>query len=155
INEFKEILVYNIQKKLSNNSNSAGPQSITIPCTESQFVAVFGGHITWYSITKRSYECSFSGQNAYNILCRILGDENWGIRHYSQGQQTAVILVAPPTTNPNESETNNINSQKRCKKFSRFEFSVQWIQQQIKDTNGHVSQAGFLIMRFITDVGYF
>ncbi|CAG8748039.1 9044_t:CDS:2 [Gigaspora margarita] len=52
-----------------------------------------------------------NGQDAYDILYQILGDENWGIRHYSQGQQIAIILIVPPTTNSNESETNN-NSQK-------------------------------------------
>ncbi|CAG8797468.1 30683_t:CDS:2, partial [Gigaspora margarita] len=101
INEFKDILVYNIQKNY-------------------QII-----YITQHLITKHSYECSFSGQDAYNILYQILGDENWGIRHYSLDQQTAVILVVPPTTNLYESETNNINSQKRYKNFSNFEFSVQ------------------------------
>ncbi|CAG8844632.1 42743_t:CDS:2, partial [Gigaspora margarita] len=57
-------------------------------------------------------------------------NENWGIRHYSQDQQTAVILVALPTTNSNESETNNINNM-----------------------NDYISQARFLIMQFTTDIG--
>ncbi|CAG8555242.1 3946_t:CDS:2 [Racocetra persica] len=41
IAKFKEVLVYSIQKKLSNNSSSMGPQCITIPCMKSQFVDVF------------------------------------------------------------------------------------------------------------------
>ncbi|KAF0479562.1 hypothetical protein F8M41_023827 [Gigaspora margarita] len=85
IAEFKKILVYHIQKKLSNNSSSAGPQCVMLSCTKSQFVGVFGGYITRYSITRCSYECFFSGQSAYNLLYQILDDENWGVRYYLQG----------------------------------------------------------------------
>ncbi|CAG8464449.1 9326_t:CDS:1 [Scutellospora calospora] len=130
IDEFKQTLVYMIQRQLSNNSSSAGSQCITIPCMESQFIGVFGKHITRHAFTRQTYECVFTGRNAYDTLCHILGDKNWRIRHYIKGQQTAVILVTPTSY---ESETRSLTEdqdnfdgqqQRQRKNTMKFEFSI-------------------------------
>ncbi|CAG8739605.1 11478_t:CDS:1, partial [Racocetra fulgida] len=52
-------------------------------------------HITQHAFTRQTYEYVFTGKDAYDTLYYILGDRNWGVRHYIQRQQTAVILVTP------------------------------------------------------------
>ncbi|CAG8741083.1 29788_t:CDS:1, partial [Racocetra persica] len=43
-------------------------------------------------------------QDAYNILYQILDNKNWKVRYYSQEPQTAVVLIAPLTTDSNKLE---------------------------------------------------
>src|SRR4051794_10034592 len=42
IQNFREMLVFLIKKRLSLHFNKTGKQTIKIPCSESQFVGVFG-----------------------------------------------------------------------------------------------------------------
>ncbi|CAG8457898.1 13578_t:CDS:2 [Dentiscutata heterogama] len=84
INEFKETIVYLIQRQLSNHSSSIGSRCITIPCLESQFIRVFGNYIAWYAPTQQTYECVFTGE------C-----------------QTAVILFTPTQTEDDYNNTKN------------------------------------------------
>ncbi|CAG8534049.1 2290_t:CDS:1, partial [Scutellospora calospora] len=156
VNEFKKMLVYLIQKKLSNNSNSAGEQCLSVPCMESQFVAVFGGYLRQYIPSKGLYKCDFSGEGAYEMLSKIFEDPNWGIRQYAQKQKTAVILLSSTS---NFSDLVNLeigkkkNHQKR--KSNVFGMNIEWQTRKLMDAVNHTSQAGYITIRFMTDTGYF
>ncbi|CAG8853915.1 32339_t:CDS:1, partial [Gigaspora margarita] len=52
IAEFKRMLVYAIQKRLPLHFSRSGKQLVKFPCTESQFVGVFGRYITRFSPAK-------------------------------------------------------------------------------------------------------
>jgi len=164
IAEFKETLVYMIQRKLSNNCMAVGSQCITLPCIESLFVGVFGKHIRCYAPTRRTYKCIFTGENAYDTLQHIFDDGNWGIRHYKQGQQTAVILVSSTQlplsdTGSFSEKQNNFDNQickrHRKKKLPKFELEIKWERRQLQDAADHKCGAGFLILRFTSDTAYF
>ncbi|CAG8731286.1 16166_t:CDS:1, partial [Cetraspora pellucida] len=49
LDEFKNILIYTIQKQLKNNIKNVELQSVKFPCLESQFVEIFGNYLTRYS----------------------------------------------------------------------------------------------------------
>ncbi|CAJ0838038.1 13860_t:CDS:2 [Entrophospora sp. SA101] len=36
-------------------------QPIRFPCTDSEYVAVFGKELNWFSPAKRTYQCTFKG----------------------------------------------------------------------------------------------
>ncbi|CAG8722187.1 7282_t:CDS:1, partial [Dentiscutata erythropus] len=158
INEFKKTIVYLIQCQLSNHSSLVGSRCITIPCLESQFVGVFGKYIARYALTQQTYECVFTGEYAYETLQSIFGDNNWGIRHYTGNQQTAVILFTPTQT---DQEIDDNIKDSGCNTFSqdqdvaKFEMKVKWEQRGIKDIINHKSTRGFLILRFTTDMAFF
>ncbi|CAG8827828.1 2730_t:CDS:2, partial [Gigaspora margarita] len=71
---------------------------------------------TWYAPTQQTYECVFM-------------DNNWGIRHYTENQQTAVILFTRTQTDQ-EIDDNMKNS--GCNTFSqdqnaaKFKMKVKW-----------------------------
>ncbi|KAF0510174.1 hypothetical protein F8M41_018433 [Gigaspora margarita] len=96
INEFKETIVYLIQRQLSNHSSSVGSQCITIPCLESQFIG------------------------------SIFGDSNWGIRHYTGNQQTAVILFTPTQTEDvyNNTKNSSFDTLPQDQNTAKFEMKV-------------------------------
>ncbi|RIB02654.1 hypothetical protein C2G38_2227256 [Gigaspora rosea] len=50
INKKKASLVYLIRSRLMLHSNHLGPQSVSSPMTESEFVCIFQNHIQRYSI---------------------------------------------------------------------------------------------------------
>ncbi|RIB30496.1 hypothetical protein C2G38_2152430 [Gigaspora rosea] len=158
INEFKKTIVYLIQRQLSNHSSSVGSRCITIPCLESQFVGVFGNYIARYAPTQQTYECVFTGEYAYETLRSIFGDNNWGIRHYTGNQQTAVILFTPIQT---DQEIDDNMKDLDCNTFSqdlnatKFEMKVKWERQGIKDSINHECTGGFLILRFTMDTAFF
>src|SRR6185369_9493981 len=78
IQKFREMLVFLIKKRLSLHFRKTGKQTIKVPCSESQFVGVFGPWIQCYSPCKRKYTCFFKGQNANKMLSVILQDTEWG-----------------------------------------------------------------------------
>ncbi|CAG8537616.1 15121_t:CDS:1, partial [Racocetra persica] len=114
IHEFKKMLVYLIQKKLSNNSNLAREQCLSVLCIESQFVAVFREYLKHYIPSKRLYKCDFSSEDAYEILSKIFEDLDWRIRLYAQKQKTAVILFSSTS---NLSDSVNLGSEIGKKKI--------------------------------------
>ena len=61
IKEFQEILVYHIHKKLSNNHTQARRQTVSLPCTKSQFFSDFCGFIHSYQAKRGIYKCFFQG----------------------------------------------------------------------------------------------
>ncbi|KAF0436961.1 hypothetical protein F8M41_004554 [Gigaspora margarita] len=158
INEFKKTIVYLIQRQLSNHSSSVGSRCITIPCLESQFVGIFRNYIARYALTQQTYECVFTGEYAYETLRSIFGDNNWGIRHYTGNQQTAVILFTPTQTDQeidDNMKDSNCNTFSQDQNATKFEMKVKWERRGIKDTINHECMGGFLILRFTTDTAFF
>ncbi|CAG8798912.1 27604_t:CDS:1, partial [Gigaspora margarita] len=51
-----------------------------------------------YAPTQQTYKCVFMVEYAYETLRSIFENNNWGIRHYTRNQQTAVILFIPTQT---------------------------------------------------------
>ncbi|CAG8840123.1 7499_t:CDS:2, partial [Gigaspora margarita] len=102
INEFKRTIVYLIQCQLSNHKN--------------QLVGVFRNYIARYAPTQQTYECVFTSEYAYETLQSIFGDNNWGIRHYTGNQQTAVILF---TLTQTDQEIDNNIKDSGCNTFSQ------------------------------------
>ncbi|KAF0345299.1 hypothetical protein F8M41_015871 [Gigaspora margarita] len=101
INEFKKTIVYLIQRQLSNH--------------------------TRYAPTQHTYECVFTGEYAYETLRSIFGDNNWGIRHYTGNQQTAVILFTPTQTDQeidDNMKDSNCNTFSQDQNATKFEMKV-------------------------------
>ncbi|CAG8501608.1 2400_t:CDS:1, partial [Cetraspora pellucida] len=94
LDEFKNILIYTIQKQLKNNIKNVGLQSIKFLYLESQFVGIFGNYLTRYSQSRKWYQYIFKGENAVELIGQILGRTNWSVRSYLYGQQTNVILIS-------------------------------------------------------------
>ncbi|CAG8511910.1 24960_t:CDS:2 [Cetraspora pellucida] len=105
INEFKETIVYLIQRQLSNHSSLIRFRCITIPCLESQFIGVFGNYIAQYAPTQQTYECVFTGN-----------------------QQTAVILFTPTQTEDDYNNTKNsdFDTLPQDQNATKFEIKVKW-----------------------------
>ncbi|CAG8777718.1 7679_t:CDS:1, partial [Racocetra persica] len=73
-------------------------QTIKIPCSESQFVGVFGPWIQRYSSCKRKYTCFFKGQNADATMGMILQDNEWSGQWYEFEQKTYIMLYIASTS---------------------------------------------------------
>ena len=93
--EFKQILVVEIHKKLPLNFRSMGKKLVSIPCPESIFFSIFAGYIHYYSKVKGIYRCIFRGNDAYQVLGKILNSDQWGKKVYLQNQQTYVVCLDP------------------------------------------------------------
>ncbi|CAG8832312.1 45604_t:CDS:2, partial [Gigaspora margarita] len=78
ITEFKNIIISFIHHNLLLNFKSMGKQTLSIPCPESLFYAIFSGHIHHYSKHTGAYKCKFCGTSAYQTLAKILKSEKWG-----------------------------------------------------------------------------
>ncbi|RIB01884.1 hypothetical protein C2G38_2050505 [Gigaspora rosea] len=145
INEFKETIVYLIQRQLSNHSSLVGSRCITIPCLESQFIGVFGNYIARYAPTQQTYECVFTGEYAYETLQSIFGDSNWGIHHYTGNQKTAVILFIPTQTEDvyNNTENSDFDTLPQDQNTAKFEMKVKCEQRGIKELSIMNTQADF------------
>ncbi|CAG8497329.1 4452_t:CDS:2 [Racocetra persica] len=131
IEQFKKLIVNEIHKKLSLHYTMTGKQLIKFPCTDSEFIAVFGNYLSRFSPAKHTYWCIFKGYNAEDILRNLLGDEQWGTRYYENNQKSYVQFVVPP------------------------EITVEWFQEKIKDARGHQTSGGQLRIRFCIDQEYF
>ncbi|CAG8692884.1 22557_t:CDS:1 [Dentiscutata erythropus] len=80
IQEFRETIRFFIKKKLPLNFSKTGKQIIRIPCSESQFISIFGPWVQRYSPCKRKYTCFFKGQDADATMATILQDTEWSGR---------------------------------------------------------------------------
>ena len=76
IEQFKKLLVNEIHKRLPLHYTKSGKQLIKFPCTDSEFVAVFGKQLNRFSPAKRTYQCIFKGNEAEAMLGQLLGDEH-------------------------------------------------------------------------------
>ncbi|KAF0491421.1 hypothetical protein F8M41_021828 [Gigaspora margarita] len=75
ITKFKSIVVFIIYHNLPINFKSMEKQTLSIPCPESLFYAIFSGHIHHYSKRTGAYKCKFCGILAYQTLAKILNSE--------------------------------------------------------------------------------
>lgn len=132
IQQFRETLVFSIKKKLSLNFKKSGKQSIKIPCSESQFVGVFGSSIYRYSPCRRKYICIFKGQNANMLLSMILKDNEWGERLYDLKQKAYVVLY-----------NSSIQEDQ--------EMIVEWHIEKITNIHQQTISTGFIVIKFQID----
>ncbi|CAG8529721.1 4776_t:CDS:2, partial [Dentiscutata heterogama] len=86
IQQFKDILVHYIHKRLPRGYKQLGKQTVLVPATESQFYSIFQNHIHFYSATKSKYKCIFHGSSSNQLLANILNVQDWGIKFYDQQQ---------------------------------------------------------------------
>ncbi|CAG8643214.1 10190_t:CDS:2 [Cetraspora pellucida] len=92
LQKYKNILIQQIHHQLPLSFSRMERKVLSIPCTESQFFAIFAGHIHQFSNNPRVYKCRFHGESAYLTLTRILGDSKWGQKCYNQNQQTYIVF---------------------------------------------------------------
>ncbi|CAG8699691.1 852_t:CDS:1 [Cetraspora pellucida] len=142
IEQFKRLLVNEIHKKLSLHYTKTGKQLIKFPCTDSEFVAVFGNYLSRFSPAKRTYCCIFKDYNAEHTLRNLLGDEQWGTRYYQDNQKSYVQLYLQE--NKIDEDVSNI----KTIKVIPPEMTVEWFQEKIKDIKGHQTLGGQLRIRF-------
>ena len=77
VNEFKKTLVFLIHRQLPYHFTKIGLNAIIVVCTESQFFAIFGGHIYHYFNKIRIYKCIFGKPDASNKLAQVFNNTNW------------------------------------------------------------------------------
>ncbi|CAG8686013.1 12939_t:CDS:2 [Cetraspora pellucida] len=148
LDEFKNILIYTIQKQLKNNIKNIELQSVKFPYLKSQFVGIFGNYLTRYSSSQKWYQCIFKEENAIELVSQILGRTNWSIRSYLYGQQTNIILISSDST------INKIKKDKH-KKQKQIELYIEWKQCIIKDATNQISIIGYITMHFFIEQIYF
>ncbi len=91
IEETWQVLVYHIKEKLKQHSRHVENVHVAISCKESQFFDIFNRHIYNYYSKTGNYKCIFKGVNSYSTLSRILKDDNWKVKYFSQHQKTFVL----------------------------------------------------------------
>ena len=96
-----------IHRQLPCHFTKTGLKSVTVACTESQFFAIFGGHIHHYSNKTRIYKCIFGGPDASSKLAQIFNNKNWGTKFYHGNEMTLAV------TNLDENVEENPLDQKR------------------------------------------
>ncbi|CAG8513117.1 24686_t:CDS:1 [Cetraspora pellucida] len=164
LQEFKNILIQQIHRQLPLSFTRMGRKVLSIPCTESQFVAIFAGYIHQFSNDPRVYKCRFHRESAYSTLTKILGDPKWGQKYYDQNQQTYVVfeqlsnqkfcsnIKNQDDVNPLEIlmfNQHKLNSQKKRKpKIVRGELLVEWKKKVNKEIDGYICTAGFIVLSF-------
>ncbi|RHZ56490.1 hypothetical protein Glove_401g17 [Diversispora epigaea] len=137
INEFKQIIVTEIHRKLTPSFRSMGKKTLTIPCTESS--------------------------NSYEILSSIFNSEQWGKKIYSQNQVTYIVCADPiPWNNNLQNQSieeidplekllqSSIKKKiiKRRPRFLRGEILIEWKKKTFKEINGNINKAGYLHINF-------
>ncbi|CAG8706776.1 14038_t:CDS:2, partial [Racocetra fulgida] len=127
VEQFKQILVNEIHKRLSLHYTKSDKQLIKFPCTDSEFVAVFESQLSSFLPAKRVYWCVFKGCEAESILENLLDQslESYNISNFKS------IKIVPP------------------------EMTVEWFQESIKDSKGHQTLGGQLRIRFCLDQEYY
>ncbi|CAG8676853.1 17614_t:CDS:2, partial [Gigaspora rosea] len=128
------------------NYNIPGPQSVSSPMTESEFVCTFQNHIQRYSICQQKYICRFEGYDAYDTLVHILNNANWGKRVFEHGQWSEIVLVS-----------NSLRSTKNIKPLrSSFQINPEtpemiiiWKKKKINNEKGNISLTGWITLKFL------
>jgi hypothetical protein len=162
---FKNDLVYFIHRRLPNDFKNAGKKLVLIPCSESQFHAIFENHIHFYFKKSGIYKCWFHGKEGEEKLNQIFGNTDWGIKYYNQNQRTFVVLTddyisrQKTETNPLALATiKRVNSTVKSKKsFSKYKYGemvVEWKCRCDKDMMGNICSAGFIYFHFYTKQAY-
>ena len=149
IEQFKKLLVNEIHKRLPLHYTKSGKQLIKFPCTDSEFVAVFGKQLNRFSPAKRTYQCIFKGNEAEAMLGQLLGDEQWGTRYYEANQKSFIQLYTQESEiNNNSNQSCDISNINKMVTVVPPEMTVEWFQENIKDAKGHETSGGQLRIRF-------
>jgi len=141
LRDFRQTLVYSIQKQLPLHFSRSGKRLIKFPCSEAQFVGVFGRYLTRYSPIKNKYECVFQGEDSIATLSEIFHDSQWNIRYYESNQRVYVVLF---NTNIASSSQNLTSSNELIKQKNIPKMIIKWHKESIIDNNGHKSESGFI-----------
>ncbi|CAG8677591.1 22840_t:CDS:2, partial [Gigaspora margarita] len=120
ITEFKNIIVSLIHHNLLLNFKSMGKQTLSIPCPESLFYAIFSEHIYHYSKRTGAY------------------------KFYSQNQQTYVVYQDPISCENKDNldpllllNTNLLSNKPRKSQILRREVLVEWKKRKSVEKDGH------------------
>ena len=156
---FKDDLVYFIHRRLPNGFKNSGKKTVSIPCSESQFHAVFKGYIHFYSKKTGTYKCLFREKEGEEKLNQIFGRDDWAIKYYNQNQRTFVVFtdnhISHQKTEINPlaliKRTNPITKSKKLgSKYKYGEMIVEWKRRCDKDAMGNICSAGFIYFHFYT-----
>ncbi|POG73190.1 hypothetical protein GLOIN_2v1874593 [Rhizophagus irregularis DAOM 181602=DAOM 197198] len=123
---------------------NAGKKLVSIPCSESQFHAIFANHIHFYSKKSGVYKCWFRGKEGEEKLNQIFGSTDWEIKYYNQNQRTFIVLTdnnvshQKTETNPlalaTAKKANSIiKPKKSLNKYKYGEMLVEWKCRHDKD----------------------
>ncbi|PKK59757.1 hypothetical protein RhiirC2_857209 [Rhizophagus irregularis] len=162
---FKNDLIYFIHRRLPSGFKNAGKKLVSIPCSESQFHAIFANHIHFYSKKSGVYKCWFRGKEGEEKLNQIFGSTDWGIKYYNQNQRTFIVLTdnnvshQKTETNPlalaTAKKANSIiKPKKSLNKYKYGEMLVEWKCRRDKDAMGNICSAGFIYIHFYTKQAY-
>ncbi|CAJ0627783.1 7331_t:CDS:1 [Entrophospora sp. SA101] len=159
IEQFKNLLVNEIHKRFPLHYTKSGKQLIKFPCTDSEFVAIFGKQLNQFSPAKCIYQCIFKGYAAEAMLGELLGDKQWGTRYYEANQKSFVQLYLQENVvcenNSNQSLESYDISNIKTVTIVPPEMTVEWFQENIKDAKGHETSGGQLRIRFCLDQEYY
>lgn len=155
IKEFQEIFVYYIHRKLSKN-HTRGRQTVSFPCTKSQFFSIFRGFIHSFQAKKGKYKCFFRGSWGKKQLNYIFNDEQWSIKHHDQGQKTYIVLLDQLSESCNSGvrtrETNPlaalVKEDKKNSRYKRGEVIIEWKEKKDREINSNFCYAGHVTMNF-------
>ena len=147
INEFKKTLVFLIHRQLPCHFNKTGLKAVTVACTESQFFAIFGGHIHHYSNKTHIYKCIFGGPDASRKLVQIFNDTNWGTKFYYGNEMTLVVTNLDENVEENPLDQKRKLTQKKSR-YKRGDVIIEWKPQKVKDIKGNMCEGGFLCIHF-------
>ncbi|GET62745.1 hypothetical protein GLOIN_2v1799445 [Rhizophagus irregularis DAOM 181602=DAOM 197198] len=121
---FKNDLIYFIHRRLPNGFKNAGKKMVSIPCSESQFHAIFENHIHFYS--KKSDNHILHQKTETNPLA------------------LATIKKASSAVKPKKSFS----------KYKYGEIVIEWKRKRDKDAMGNICSAGFIYFHFFTKQAY-
>jgi len=159
---FKNELIYFIHRRLPNGLKNSGKKIVSVPCSESQFHAIFKNHIHYYSKKSGVYRCCFRGKEGGEKLNKIFGRTDWGTKNYDQNQKTYVVLTDNYNSSHQKAELNPlalatakkatsiIKSKKSLTKCQYGDVMVEWKCRRDKEANGNICSAGFVYFHFYT-----
>jgi len=158
---FKNDLIYFIHRRLPNGLKNSGKKIVSVPCSESQFYAIFKNHIHYYSKKSGVCRCWFRGKEGGEKLNKIFGRTDWGIKNYDQNQKTYVVLIDNYNSLHQKAEVNPlalatakkatmIKSKKSLTKCQYGDVTVEWKCRRDKEANGNICSAGFVYFHFYT-----
>ena len=148
INEFKKTLVFLIHRQLSCHFTKTGLKAVTVACTESQFFAIFGGHIHHYSNKTHIYKCIFGGPDASSKLVQIFNNTNWGTKFYHGNEMTLAVTNLDENVEENPlDQKRKLLAQKKLR-YKRGEVIIEWKPQKVKDIKGNICECEFLCIHF-------
>ncbi|UZO09457.1 uncharacterized protein OCT59_029680 [Rhizophagus irregularis] len=130
IKEFQEIFVYYIHKKLSKNHTKAGRQTVSFPCTKSQFFSIFRGFIH-----------SFQAK-------RVLLDQSNGSRNFSAEHNRVKTSETNPLVVLANQRAFGKKNIKRKSRYKRGEVIIEWRERKDHEINDNFCYAGHITMNF-------